>query len=249
MIEIDSKIFEEFVNKLTLNGLIGTAIIETDKNSMFSRVTTRDNILFSKVVVPKKVFNTFEEGLKISLGEVENFSDVELLRKVLKNYSGKLKMAIEDGMLRLECGDDSADIPMTADEFVTNHVEKEPNFKFDNGFELDNQMLKKVVNNISTLTTKDDTPSVLLEVKEGMCYCIVTRDDNKLMNKIKVEYKDGYFQLNGRYFTQITSAIGEKINISFEPDLPVKITEKGEKLNVMYIVAPIVKEMEEEKKK
>ena len=249
MIEIDAKIFEEFVDKLTLNGTIGTCIIETDKNSMYSRVNTKDNILFSKVVIPKKVFNTFEEGVKISLGEVENFSDVDLLRKALKNYTGKLKMQVEDGMLRLECGDDNAQITLTADEFVTNHAAKEPDFKFDSGFTLETQQLKKVVNNISTLTTKDDTPSVLVEVKDGMCYCVVSRDDNKLLSKVKVEYKDGSFQLNGRYFTQITNAIGEKANISFELNMPIRIVEKVDKLNVTYIVAPIVKDLEEKEEK
>ena len=131
MLEIDTKLYEEFISKLTINGVIGSCIIETTPQGMSSCVMSSDQVILARVSVSPKAFKTFSDGLKIALGKTENESDVDILTKALKTYNGNLKVDIQNNLLVLEAGDHTGFIEMTADEFVDEHCPKFPDLQWD----------------------------------------------------------------------------------------------------------------------
>jgi len=211
-----------------------------------------DQVILARVSVSPKAFKTFSDGLKIALGKTENESDVDILTKALKTYNGNLKVDIQNNLLVLEAGDHTGFIEMTADEFVDEHCPKFPDLQWDMGVEVLHTILQKVVQNIGTLTTKDDTPTVNLSIRDKICYFEVARGNHKLLLKTTCDYKDCSFTFNGKYFTHMVRALDGNVMMSIiDNEKPILIKEKIDKLLVQYVIAPIVNEEKEkpEKKK
>ena len=190
------------------------------------------------------MFSVYQENLELPLGATINEGDVDFLLKTFrtKRFANKIKIDKHDNQLIINAGADTIIANLTGKEFVEENSEKDATeqLTFDRGFDIDGTQAKSFVNNIEILTSKLDTPYILFTVKNKKLSVTTSDITRNITTEIPVEYKDCSVKINGKYFKKIVETLGNKFSISFDTDSPMMITEKTDKLYVVYIIAPVV---------
>jgi len=239
--KINSKKLVEFLEKVTLKGAIPSAVLKTTNKGMVANMSL-DNVILSKGILLREAFTEYKEGLNIPLGSTSTNSDVDLLIKLLKGFSGEILMKVEKSgsVLSIQNEKRIATINLSDEEFVQNKCEKELKIDFDPGFRTGKtEILRKVTQNISTLSSKNYVPDVEITVEKGILWFKTISEHSKIMENIEIDYKDCDIKIAGDRYNQVFGSLGEDLNISIvDYDKPLQVKEIGENIMISIIIAP-----------
>jgi hypothetical protein len=166
-------------------------------------------------------------------------NNVPFLLGLLKDRVGTVDMSVVDKKFRVSVGNRSAKLSMPELKYVTSNINDSdvPVLKDDSGFDLDVSVL------LDMKTTFDlaKVPFVEVKTESGKLKLIVGEDTfDQVTTDEKVDYKDaaGIF---GNVLIEIVKVLEGKVNITFDNDYPMVITERGEDYSVKWLVAPMEK--------
>jgi hypothetical protein len=246
--KINATKLHNFINKVTLNGDLRSAILKTSEKGMTVSLICEDNTYMVKGILNKSVFSDYKDNMEITLGATDNKSDVILLQKILKGFKEFVNFDIINNSLVLQENKRIANMTLTDKEFVMNKFDKELPFEFSKGFVVKSDLITKILENIKTLTTAKEYPTVSIEIKNKKLEINVFNTQSSIKEIEDIEFLDCSIQVSGNRFSKVFGTIDKEVEISIiDSAKPMLVKEKTDEIIISTILAPRM-ENEEEKK-
>lgn len=231
---VDSKIFESYLNKATLNGELASIILEvTNKGITTSAKDVTNAVVVKTVLNPGVIKNTQETKIPVR--------NTKILLAALNKFGGEIEVKVVNNILSLFDETKQIDLVLASEDFIENAASEDiEKVGFDEGFTLQASVLKDIVKDKKTL----GSAQIQLEVKANTL-TVQTGDAqfDKFSEKVKVQYKDAQVCL-GPLFDKVAGVLDESITLSFTTNRPVKIVENTTYIKAVYYIAPLIKQEE-----
>lgn len=229
--EANSKVFQEWLNKTTLNNKIPTAKYLSVTDGLFTRLKLMD-VMVVKSWLSEKTFYKFSD-LNIDVRNTESFN------KLIGSFKDKIK--IENDNVFIKLSNESKKAFFKRANEIDNYMERDAKIEYDTGFEVNDRFVDEVLVNINN--SKADY--VEIEIKGNILIVGCIGNEDKIIEECKVNYKDSKFCISAEYFKLIFSCLkNEKVNIALQ-DLdmcdknpPIKVTDKKEGYKIEVWCAP-----------
>jgi len=239
--EIDANIFVSFLKKVTLDGKISTAKFISQEDGLFTRLNLTNHII-TEATLNKIAFHKYTATKDIKPQDMD-IRDTLKFKNMLNSFKDKIKVQIENPFIVLSSVNKTAHFKLASE--VGNYYNEEAHTEWDNGFDVPMEFIKDVITNANNV----DSESILLEVKDNNLMLLTQGQEDKIIQEMKVTYKDCLYSMQKEYFTQIFNIIdSENVNLCFQnKDLadkgaPIRILEKTKAHTLKIVVAPFSKD-------
>lgn len=239
--EIDANIFETFLKKVTLGGKIATAKFISQEDGLFTRLNLTNHII-TEALLNKTAFHSYTVTADTKPEDID-IRDTTKFKNILNSFKDKIKVTIENPFIVLSSVNKTAHFKLASE--VDNYHNEESKVEWDNGFDIPMKLIKDIIMNANNL----ESESILLEVKDNNLIITTEGQEDKIVEEMKVTYKDCIFSIQAEYFSQIFGVIdSENVNLSFqnkelaEKGAPIRILEKSKAHIFKIVVAPFSKD-------
>jgi len=234
--KIDKKLFEEFLNRATLNGNISKGIIEFTEFGVKFNARSEDNIALIDIKMEKKEIEGYEN---IGILPIE---ELNILRKAVKErFSGVIELIKTEGSIIMKDSKNKCEFMLTSDQFINNKMEV-PKLEIAESFIINNSIFDEAFKNTKALGINENDSKYKMILEPGKLS--ITVGDNHLFTvseKIESEIKAKQNVKLGGYINSLTNVTAGNINIKMESDKPVMITDDYEgKIKSTILIAPII---------
>ena len=221
--KIDSKMFETFVKKCSLNGTIKTGIIRGNGQELTMKSKSTDAIAVYGML------NNVKDEVCFPI------KDNNRLLKILNIFKGTINSEVQNNMLKLFNENDEGEIILADESFIDNEVKKQPDIPYEGEIKLNAAFFQSAIKNREIV----EAENYILEVKDNIL-SIITGDKNfdKLRKKIKVDHKDCKIELSS-LFDNIVKVLSGEVTVFLGTDKPIKIIEKTPEMTFVYFIADL----------
>lgn len=234
---ISNELFVDFIKKSTLEGEIQQLLLEqTDLGYEISVMS--ESVISCIGVLLKKNF--------ISYGKIGNITikDVKKFINIIKDWKGNVTIEKKENKVILYSEKNEFEYVLCSEEFIETTLKDKIEIEFDDGFKISKEFFE-------ALTTKSNlfgVGKIKIQVKNNIIRGIIEETD-KYIIKEEIPYKDCESEY-GLWLLKLGKFLGDKVNVSFDTNYPIKITSKNTNFELSYYIAPFVKtEAEVEEKK
>jgi len=240
---IDNKIFLSFLDKISLNGMVNSAILTADETGLSTQVIDTARTVVAKCNVPLTAITEINSGpVVLNIGDSKE-SSLTWLKKALKKYSDDIEVLVKNNVITIKHGRSRIAFPMVVDEYVRNNLTKELKYDFDNGFILPIDFIKQILKDIKLLDVKE----VTFEIKDNKLFLSFAGSNSSIDEELEVDYHDCTVSFNSNIIENVLSVFETDVMLSIIDDKnPAHFVEVNQNdLVTSIIVAPIMTNEEE----
>lgn len=233
-IKIDAKKLKEYLEKVTLKGIISEFVLEfTEEGIVVNNKTPEGgNAVIS--LLKREVFTEYE-----SMNKKFGIKNSDKVVNVLSTFSGTVNIDAQENLLTFYNKSKSASFVLAKPEFMTDTVlDKIPEAfeKFDEGFTLDSMYFTNALKNTSILGS--DVMDIKLRGNE-LNIQVGENNFDKITEKVNIEYKDVKVRFQNT-MKVVIPCLTSSVNFSvLEDNAPARFICKTDDFVIKFIVAPI----------
>jgi hypothetical protein len=243
---VNTKNLLAFLNEASVKGIIENMKLRFTPEGLC--ITARDITntgTVNAVLFKEKSFQDYKE-MEVPI------SDVSRLMAMLALTDGLADLIIEGNYFRIVSDNFEGVIVMGKEEFLNcnSPPEKWPNLGYDEGFEIDAaifDLVRKAIKEITKKDTKDESMKRIHAKVDSGLFTLQVGDDisDKAIAKADVAYGNVMADY-GPTLLEFSSVMKGNINIAFRDNYPILITSKSDISKIMWLVAPILPDEEDE---
>jgi len=229
--KIETKKLHKFLKKCSLDGKIGTCIMRGDKQS--NKISIKVNNGNSVAIFG---------ALKVETDDfVFPIKSTKTFLRILDTFSSKTHLEKQENILKIYDEEREANIVLADEDFIDNDLKEELKFTYEGNVAIKAELFKNSLRN--TDIVQGETLNV--EVKNNILSVSTGKNNfDKMIERCKVDYKDCKNELGGISFSVI-QVLEDDLKISMKTNYPIRINETNENMNVIYFVAPLEQEENE----
>jgi len=229
--KIDSKILEKFIKKVCINGIISDCVMKFESDGLHITVKERQNGCANTGILKASCFSEYTPM------EVAD-KDTQLLLTFLRDMNGPVELSVSENRFIMKSGKTDIKLTMPKVEFVDSNLESVPSLNHDACFIIGSDILLHSKKKFDQLKV----PNVIIKVENNELSIIVGEENfNQIVIKDTIEYKNAIGKF-GSILMNIINILDGNINISFNNDYPMLITETTEDYIIKWLIAPMLEQ-------
>ena len=229
--KIKANVLANFLEKVSLSGIIPTALLEFKDDGMTVNIQSASIVVCSGFLA-KESFVEYEKDVN-DLG----IKNIIMLLNILKRYNDNIiELKVVENKLLFVSETGSSYFVLCDKKMVDNFTVKIPNLDdLTEFFELN-------VNKLMSIKSASDILKVdLINIKstgKQLIFSVENDTGDKITEEIDIDYEVSYSSY-GNFLQRIINVLSGNVLIGFKENYPIKIIENNDNLKITYILAPL----------
>ncbi len=232
--KIEAIILKNFLDKVTLGGEIGTAILEFTPEGL--KVQVIDTM---KVVGVSGLL----KGVTSDIDKLP-IKDTSKLIDALNLFNKEVQLTKKDNRLFIVDAKKEVELVLSSEEFVENKMDDFPAIPYATNVQLSPDIFTATKQNSNLLK---DTSSVVRIKDKMLSITVGEKEFDKITEKQEIDSPDCLVEM-GERFLAVVPHFGKQVTMFIESEKPIKFNETTENLNVTWMIAPLNNKEEKAKK-
>lgn len=241
-LKIHSKTFKQFLDTVTLGGVIESAVLELNSTELNVKLKNSNDTIFSIGSLKAEAFEEF-----VSLDYSVGIKNTKLLIELLSSFNDIVNIDITPSLFNVYTTKKVASLVLAQPEYLkTFNLPYVPDGlnNFDEGVVLDSSIFYNTKNNCKILDSND----ILISVKNKELSIRSGNDSfDKITEKVECDYKDVTSKFSFETIKKVIDTFTDTVTISILSEgAPIQFTTALDTFTSRIIVAPMSMDDEED---
>lgn len=228
--KIESKLLIDFVDEISMDGLLNECVIDFEENGVSVIALTTDNIAGIISKMSKNVFSSYE-----SIGSIA-IDNILLFRKFLERFSdGLVTITKEENLLRFKTENKEGEFILASTDFIKK-PSKVPTFDYKTIIKIDSRIIKDAYKTAEIF--EDHVNVIKISIKDNEL-TVSSGETSNIKERLKLDknYNNTTVKV-GEHLGKCIKFLDDEITLKLDSGFPVTIEKKSENKRLTYVVAP-----------
>jgi hypothetical protein len=230
--KVDTKVLMAYLSKVSINGKIEKAILDFQKDRVYTKAVDESNVAMMESILDSKVFDGYETLGEIGIHSVAKFAGI------IKSFEGVVEITKVENILHIKGNKKEGKFVLPAIEFIKDEREF-PTADWKARFPIDKKVFADSIANGAVLGSN----KYKIRVK-GNSLELETGEQDQLVEFRELESYDAQNDTVavtlGEILGDILKNCEDKIEVAIGTNIPMMISDKTEVITTRYVIAPII---------